>query len=115
LEETVEEDEILQVLDLPTEETNLDNETIASPSKMLRKKKGDEESLDDRFKLRNGKEIFEEKAYLVGVERKGDGECLFNIEESLEELEQLADTAGLAVVGSTYQKLVVSSYLCIAT
>lgn len=60
-------------------------------------------------------QIFEEKAYLVGVERKGDGECLFNIEESLEELEQLADTAGLAVVGSTYQKLVVSSYLCIAT
>ncbi|CAE6246512.1 unnamed protein product [Arabidopsis arenosa] len=106
LEETVEEDEIPQVLELPTEEEpNFDKETIASPSKMLRKKKGDEESLDDRFKLRNGKEIFEEKAYLVGVERKGDGECLFNIEESLEELEQLADTAGLAVVGSTYQKL----------
>lgn len=50
--------------------------------------------------------MFEEKAYLVGVERKGDGECLFDIEESLEELEQLADTAGLMVVGSTYQKLV---------
>lgn len=43
----------------------------------------------------------------MGVERKGDGECLFNIEESLEELEQLADTAGLMVVGSTCQKLVV--------
>lgn len=51
-------------------------------------------------------QVFEEKAYLVGVERKGDGECLFDIEESLEELEQLADTAGLMVVGSTYQKLV---------
>lgn len=43
----------------------------------------------------------------MGVERKGDGECLFDIEESLEELEQLADTAGLMVVGSTYQKLVI--------
>lgn len=57
--------------------------------------------------------MFEEKAYLVGVERKGDGECLFDIEESLEELEQLADTAGLMVVGSTYQKLV-SSYVLVA-
>lgn len=56
-------------------------------------------------------QVFEEKAYLVGVERKGDGEWLFDIEESLEELEQLADTAGLAVVGSTYQKLVFSSFL----
>lgn len=58
LEETVEEDEIPQVLELPTEEEpNFDKETTASPSKMLRKKKGDEESLDDRFKLRNGKEV----------------------------------------------------------
>jgi len=65
LEETVEEDEILQVLDLPTEETNLDNETIASPSKMLRKKKGDEERLDDRFKLRNGKEVTLTYFYLL--------------------------------------------------
>jgi len=61
----VEEDEILQVLDLPTEETNLDNETIASPSKMLRKKKGDEERLDDRFKLRNGKEVTLTYFYLL--------------------------------------------------
>uniref|UniRef100_A0A0E0MGT0 Hflx-type G domain-containing protein n=1 Tax=Oryza punctata TaxID=4537 RepID=A0A0E0MGT0_ORYPU len=59
----------------------------------------------DRFKLINGKEIFQEKAYLVGVECKRSGGSMFSIEESLEELEQLADTAGLMVVGSTYQKL----------
>lgn len=49
-------------------------------------------------------QVFEEKAYLVGVERKGDTEGFFGIEESLKELAQLADTAGLRVVGSTYQK-----------
>ncbi|KAL6654885.1 hypothetical protein ACP70R_008350 [Stipagrostis hirtigluma subsp. patula] len=59
----------------------------------------------DRFKLINGREIFQEKAYLVGVEFKRTGGSLFGIEESLKELEQLADTAGLLVVGSTYQKL----------
>ncbi|XWS24415.1 hypothetical protein CRYUN_Cryun28dG0099800 [Craigia yunnanensis] len=65
----------------------------------------DDESFEDRFKLRNGKEVFEEKAYLVGVERKGETLDSFGIEESLKELAQLADTAGLMVVGSTYQKL----------
>ncbi|CAH2069581.1 unnamed protein product, partial [Thlaspi arvense] len=105
-EESVEEDEIPQFLDFSAEEEpNFDKATVASPSTTLRKKKTAEESMEDRFKLRNGKEVFEEKAYLVGVERKGDGEWLFNIEESLEELQQLADTAGLMVVGSTYQKL----------
>jgi GTP-binding protein HflX len=53
-------------------------------------------------------QVFEERAYLVGLERKGTaaaaGKTLFSITESLEELSQLADTAGLAVVGSTYQK-----------
>jgi GTP-binding protein HflX len=51
-------------------------------------------------------QVFEERAYLVGIERKGAaaGKTLFSITESLEELSQLADTAGLAVVGSTYQK-----------
>ena len=48
--------------------------------------------------------MFEEKAYLVGVERKGDTEESFSIDESLKELAQLADTAGLMIVGSTYQK-----------
>ncbi|RDX71238.1 hflX, partial [Mucuna pruriens] len=71
----------------------------------LRKRKEDDVvSSDNRFKLRNGKEVFEEKAYLVGVERKNDVQD-FGIEESLSELAQLADTAGLLVVGSTYQKL----------
>lgn len=40
----------------------------------------------------------------MGIERKGDKKDTFGIEESLKELAQLADTAGLNVVGSTYQK-----------
>ena len=40
----------------------------------------------------------------MGVERKGNTENSFGTEESLKELAQLADTAGLMVVGSTYQK-----------
>lgn len=40
----------------------------------------------------------------MGIERKGDTMDTFGIEESLKELAQLADTAGLIVVGSTYQK-----------
>ncbi|KAL8244266.1 hypothetical protein R6Q59_010524 [Mikania micrantha] len=65
----------------------------------------EEDGDDSRFKLRNGREVFEEKAYLVGVARKDESEELFSIEESLKELAQLADTAGLMVVDSTYQKL----------
>lgn len=48
--------------------------------------------------------MFEEKTYLVGVGRKGSQDDSFGIEESLKELAQLADTAGIMVVGSTYQK-----------
>lgn len=40
----------------------------------------------------------------MGLERKGDTQDSFGIEESLKELAQLADTAGLRVVDSTYQK-----------
>ncbi|KAI8015966.1 GTPase HflX [Camellia lanceoleosa] len=65
----------------------------------------EEDGYDSRFKLRNGREVFEEKAYLVSVERKGDTEDSFGVQESLKELAQLADTAGLMVVGSTHQKL----------
>ncbi|XP_050939669.1 uncharacterized protein LOC103503912 isoform X2 [Cucumis melo] len=75
------------------------------PSRVKKKTQEDEDSIEGRFKLRNGREVFEEKAYLVGVERKGDVGQLFSIDESLKELAQLADTAGLKVVGSTYQKL----------
>ncbi|PWA67601.1 GTP-binding protein, HflX [Artemisia annua] len=79
------------------------------PTKRFSKKRVDydDEVVDDdnRFKLRNGREVFEEKAYLVGVARKDDTSELFSIEESLKELAQLADTAGLLVVDSTYQKL----------
>lgn len=58
----------------------------------------------ERFKLQHGREVFEERAYLVGIERKGMLSS-FSITDSLAELAQLADTAGLVVVGSTYQKL----------
>ncbi|EYU36741.1 hypothetical protein ABFS82_14G295400 [Erythranthe guttata] len=76
-------------------------------SKRSEEKKGsvDESDRESRFKLRNGREVFEEKAYLVGVSRKGDTDGSFSIEDSLGELEQLADTAGLSVVGSTCQRL----------
>ncbi|KAK8678427.1 hypothetical protein V6N13_143928 [Hibiscus sabdariffa] len=79
-------------------------EDTPKPARFRKKRDGDDdsddESFEDRFKLRNGKE-----AYLVGVERKGEISDSFAIEESLKELAQLADTAGLMVVGSTYQKL----------
>ncbi|MCO5563000.1 hypothetical protein L7F22_016636 [Adiantum nelumboides] len=58
----------------------------------------------DRFKLHHGREVFVERTFLVGIERKGIASP-FGIAESLKELAQLADTAGLEVVGSTYQKL----------
>ncbi|CAM6123323.1 unnamed protein product [Calypogeia fissa] len=59
-----------------------------------------------RFRVRNGREVFEERAYMVGIDRKGaGGRALFGIQDSLDELAQLADTAGLTIVGSTYQKL----------
>jgi len=45
-----------------------------------------------------------ERAFLVGVERKGE-QSLWRIEDSLEELAQLARTAGMVVVGRTWQRL----------
>ncbi|KAF9619385.1 hypothetical protein IFM89_006572 [Coptis chinensis] len=66
----------------------------------------DEEEEERRFILRNGREVFAEKCYLVAVERKSEQDVFFGIEESIKELAQLADTAGLMVVGSTSQKLV---------
>ncbi|KAH6823549.1 GTP-binding protein [Perilla frutescens var. hirtella] len=87
-------------------------ESHESPNRTrLKKIEGKKGNVDDgdeenRFNLRNGREVFEEKAYLVGVARKGDTDSSFDIEESLSELEQLADTAGLRVVGSTHQNLV---------
>jgi len=65
-----------------------------------------EDDLLKRIRYQNGREVFEERAYLVGIERKGGGgpRSSFGITESLEELAQLADTAGLTVVGTTYQK-----------
>ncbi|XP_015697708.2 GTPase HflX [Oryza brachyantha] len=86
-----------------------EEEQPATAPVRTRRRQPEEEEEDapghDRFKLINGKEIFQEKAYLVGVECKRTGGSIFSIEESLEELEQLVDTAGLMVVGSTYQKL----------
>lgn len=49
-----------------------------------------------------------EKVYLVGCTlKKSAGKRIggYGVEESLEELGRLADTAGLKVVGSTYQIL----------
>ncbi|MEG0071645.1 MAG: GTPase HflX [Raoultibacter sp.] len=43
-----------------------------------------------------------ERAILVGIDR---GNCVWPLAESLAELERLADTAGVQVVGSTSQKL----------
>ncbi|KAK3425323.1 hypothetical protein EUGRSUZ_F01859 [Eucalyptus grandis] len=40
-------------------------------STRVKKKREDDDNLDNRFQVRNGREVFEEKAYLVGVERKG--------------------------------------------
>ncbi|XP_042417956.1 GTPase HflX-like [Zingiber officinale] len=70
-----------------------------------RRKADEDEQEYDRYTMRNGREVFQEKAYLVGVECKGSEANIFSIEESLKELAQLADTAGLWVVDSTYQKL----------
>ncbi|MEJ5201669.1 MAG: GTPase HflX [Anaerolineales bacterium] len=45
-----------------------------------------------------------QRAFLVGVEIHGQ-EALLSLEDSLEELSRLADTAGLEVVGETSQRL----------
>ncbi|XP_009335807.2 GTPase HflX [Pyrus x bretschneideri] len=87
-------------------DAKLEDDKPLAPATRVRKKKEDEGGDDNRFKLRNGREVFEEKAYIVGVEHKRGTADSFGVEESLKELTQLADTAGLMVVGSTYQKLV---------
>ncbi|XP_031119832.1 uncharacterized protein LOC116023028 [Ipomoea triloba] len=87
--------------------TEAEEKAQSSVLKKIERKKGAqvEETDDGRFTLRNGREVFEEKAYLVGVACKNSIDDSFGIEESLKELAQLADTAGLLVAGSTYQKL----------
>lgn len=45
-----------------------------------------------------------ERAFLVGIEVRGD-HALMGVEDSLTELALLADTAGLTVIGETYQKI----------
>src|SRR5688572_21024458 len=45
-----------------------------------------------------------ERAFLVGIEVRGN-HALMGVEDSLTELALLADTAGLAVIGETYQKI----------
>ncbi|KVH99328.1 GTPase HflX [Cynara cardunculus var. scolymus] len=101
------DDGVLQGL-VDVEEDDTESALKDLSTKRFAKKKGndeEEDGEDSRFKLQNGREVFEEKAYLVGVARKDDTEELFSFEESLKELAQLADTAGLMVVDSTYQKL----------
>lgn len=104
-EEPLPENEVNEVgngVDSVVPEEKAQNEISNSESK---EKLDEQDENASRFKLRNGREVFEEKAYLVGVACKSDTEDSFSIEESLKELAQLADTAGLLVVDSTYQKL----------
>ncbi|OVA06196.1 GTP binding domain [Macleaya cordata] len=95
---------VTEVEDEVEEEQTLNRQQIISKREST---KGDEDEsdYDSRFKLRNGKEVVAEKAYLVGVELKSNSDGSFGTEESLKELAQLADTAGLTVAGSTFQKL----------
>ncbi|KAK9080319.1 hypothetical protein SSX86_000077 [Deinandra increscens subsp. villosa] len=101
------DDGVLEGLVDVAEEDAGSSPASVSTKRLVKKKVDDseEDGEDSRFKLRNGREVFEEKAYLVGVARKDETDELFSIEESLKELAQLADTAGLMVVDSTYQKL----------
>ncbi|XP_024040342.1 uncharacterized protein LOC18042163 isoform X3 [Citrus clementina] len=103
--DTKEEEEQQQEVFNGVATTESDNKALNSSYTAKKKKRDDDDSYENRFKLQNGREVFQEKSYLVGVERKGGAEYLFVIEESLKELAQLADTAGLMVVGSTHQKL----------
>ncbi|KAM3312736.1 hypothetical protein ACQJBY_032513 [Aegilops geniculata] len=82
------------------------SEAHEQPKSRRRQQQEEEDAAAERTRLKliNGKEIFQEKTYLVGVECKKAARDNFSIEESLKELEQLADTAGLMVLGSTYQK-----------
>ena len=61
----------------------------------------------DRFY--NGDEDSLERAFLIGLDRKQSkadrSQIAFSLEESLGELAELAATAGLLVVGSTYQRV----------
>ncbi|KAJ8762232.1 hypothetical protein K2173_007388 [Erythroxylum novogranatense] len=113
LEVVSSQDDDLQVIETKDEKQEHLHELVNGAAGSVDKKKTkkipveEDRSFESRYKLRNGREVLEEKAYLVGVERKGEteNEVGFGIEESLKELSQLADTAGLLVVGSTYQKL----------
>ncbi len=49
-------------------------------------------------------ELPAERAFLVGIELRSD-HALMGVEDSLTELALLADTAGLSVIGETYQKI----------
>jgi GTP-binding protein HflX len=46
-----------------------------------------------------------ERVFLFGIQRRSDGKSSWAIEDSLNELTQLARTAGLDVVGASFQKL----------
>ena len=56
----------------------------------------------DRFKPEEVREKAEDRAILVGVDRGGRS---WSLEESLAELERLADTAGALIVGTVVQKM----------
>ncbi|MBE3075672.1 MAG: GTPase HflX, partial [Actinobacteria bacterium] len=56
----------------------------------------------DRFKPEEVREKVDDRAILVGVDRGGRS---WPLEESLAELERLADTAGAVIVGTVVQKM----------
>lgn len=60
--------------------------------------------MDSMTRRLDDREPGEQRALLVGAEVRG-GESLFSIEDSLDELEQLALTAGLEVVGREQQRV----------
>ncbi|KAJ8540963.1 hypothetical protein K7X08_001779 [Anisodus acutangulus] len=88
----------------PDDSVSVRNPAIEVPEREVNEVDNEEKAQSWITRKKWMNQVFEEKAYLVGVACKGDTEDSFGIEESLKELAQLADTAGL-LVDSTYQKL----------
>ncbi|CAK9178483.1 unnamed protein product [Ilex paraguariensis] len=103
--ESEKEEEVHEVVVNGVAGAELEEKAPRNSKSPLKKKEDELDSNESRFKIQNGREVFEEKAYLVAVACKGHTQDSFGIDESLRELAQLADTAGLMVVGSTHQKL----------
>ncbi|KAF7141350.1 hypothetical protein RHSIM_Rhsim06G0028500 [Rhododendron simsii] len=82
------------------------------PGRYVRKREeyAEEDRFESRFKLRNGKEVCSFDTFVLFLAKRGRCDTItFGIEESLKELAQLADTAGLIVCG--YTSLSLKSFL----